>query len=75
MHAAVLPNQCARIDRHHFAAGVRGDPMVTVALVVTTAMITAVVAVLVGYGIRVRDIAVRQRLHVQAWQLRQLVPE
>ncbi len=56
------------------APGIAGDETRT--LVVAALYVAALIlaAALMGHGMRARERAAKRHLHVQAWQLRQLVP-
>jgi serine/threonine-protein kinase len=56
-----------------FPAGLVGGRALTVAAVVGSVAVTLAVAVIVAYRIQRSETETRRKLHLQAWQLRQLV--
>jgi hypothetical protein len=60
---------------HMVAPGDLGGATISAIIIILSTVIVSIVAVVVGHGIRVKDAETRRRMHLQAWQLRQLVPD
>jgi hypothetical protein len=71
----VLPQTAAIDDTgvHLIAPGLVGGAVVTCVTIIGSFVATLGVGVVVAYRIRTKETEARLRVHLQAWQLRQLV--